>query len=58
MPGTRSEAILLADEELRSLNKEDVVVIWGGANDINKMKPMSDVNTSGTLRLTVNMQTS
>jgi len=54
MPGARSEAMLLADKEIRSLNKEDVVVIWGHANDINKMKPMSDVNTSGTLPLTVN----
>jgi len=37
MPGARSEAMLLADNEISSLNKEDVVVIWGGANDINKM---------------------
>jgi len=56
MPGARSDAMLLADKEIRSLHKEDVVVIWGGANDINKMKPVSDVNTPGTLPLTVNTQ--
>jgi hypothetical protein len=41
MPGARSEAMLLADKEISILNKEDVVVIWGGANDINTVKQAS-----------------
>jgi len=54
MPGARSEAMLLANKEISSLNKEDAVIIWGGANDINKMKQTSDLNMSGTLPLTIN----
>jgi hypothetical protein len=58
MSGARSEAVFLADKEISILNKEDVVVIWGGANDINIMKRTSDLNTSGTLPLTINTQMS
>jgi hypothetical protein len=58
MPGARSEAMLLADKEISILNMEDVGVIWGDANDINIMKQTSDLNTSGTLPLTVNTQIS
>jgi hypothetical protein len=37
MPGSRLEAIThLAKRERNSLTKEDVVVVWGGANDMNK----------------------
>jgi hypothetical protein len=57
MPGARSEAMLLADKEISILNKEDVVVISGGANDII-MKQASDLNTSSTLPVTVNTQIS
>ena len=56
MPGARSEAMLLSDKEISILNNEDVVVILGDANDINIMKQTSDLNTSGTLPLTVNTQ--
>jgi hypothetical protein len=39
MPGSRLEAITqLANREINCLNKYDVVVFWGGANDISKNK--------------------
>ena len=37
MPGSRLDKItLLAKNEINALTKEDVVIIWGGSNDINK----------------------
>ncbi|GFG36999.1 hypothetical protein Cfor_05416 [Coptotermes formosanus] len=37
MPGSRLQATThFAKREINSLTKEGVVVIWGGANDINK----------------------
>jgi hypothetical protein len=37
MPGSRLEAITqLAKRETNNLTKEDVVVLWGRANDISK----------------------
>ena len=46
MRRAKSEAIaLLADKEINILNKEDVVVMWGGANDVNKKKQISNLNT-------------
>jgi hypothetical protein len=36
MPGARPEATLLADKEISSLNKEGIMVVWVGANDINR----------------------
>ena len=58
IPGARSDGMLLADKEISFLNKEDVVVIWGGANDIKIKKQTSELNTSGTLPLTVSTQIS
>ena len=35
MPGIRNETITsMADKEFSNLNKEDIVIVWSGANDI------------------------
>ena len=35
MPGARNETITsVADKELSTLSKEDIVIVWSGANDI------------------------
>jgi len=35
MPGARNETITsMADKELSNLSKEDIVIVWSGANDI------------------------
>jgi hypothetical protein len=36
MPGDRNKTITsMADKEISNLSKEDIVIIWSGANDIN-----------------------
>jgi len=35
IPGARNETITsMADKELSNLSKEDIVIVWSGANDI------------------------
>jgi hypothetical protein len=41
-PGSGMEVITdMAKKEITTLTKEDMVVIWGGANDIAKMKQIT-----------------
>jgi hypothetical protein len=40
MPGAGLQNMMqAAKNEVRSLNRKDFVIIWGGSNDINKNEP-------------------
>jgi hypothetical protein len=47
MPGSRLENItLLANNEIKNLHRDKFVLVYGGANDINKNESNVDLKTS------------
>jgi hypothetical protein len=46
MPGARLQNIVqLCDQEVNFLTKEDMVILWGGSNDVAKNEIMNGLKT-------------
>jgi hypothetical protein len=46
MPGARIQNIVqLCDQEVNTLTKEDMVILWGGSNDVDKNETMNGLKT-------------